>query len=544
VKNLSPIDAFVLIFKGSTSRFTQPLQDQLKFYQELFGQGFWKKTIIEISYWRSRNDDKEERLEDREIDEGKLTHNLNMQLKKKFGLTQDIPVVFVDPMYRDSRGRRNPEEKETFKNETEKLWNFIKSGEPFECQDNCRSPGFLKGTPALKSQPDVNVRLADKVVMEFSIWFSGCDGKGERNYEIYKDGVLIWRVIDEQGEKGKAKKPHTHVKNVNTPADMEVFDQCSQLVGRRQQCDVELSKYKNVQVVLKQTTADCFGSYYVNNTKGRSHEVHIREMIDGSYSEWSEWSAFDKVKGAKERTRVCTEPVNGGAPCSAVGPPTETCSSDKCAEPSTYSRWSDWKCQEVCYNPYKKHLTHEIRDRTCTDATPMHSTQNCAMMGQTIDNSNLQCGGRSEVPPCPEMSQITTVTCGSYYDGTDDNVQLEFRNSYDSNPRETCTTDYLNKPGSEFGAGQTDVWGGGKLMSCNGNRFRPIGDLEFRFITNTWGWNVHHDQLRLCKVKAMFGRNGTAGYSLWQWTGDLYNAHYTGLFNSQSNWRSMTKIDG
>ena len=154
VKNLSPIDAFVLMFKGTTSRFTKPLQDQLSFYQELLGPGFWKKTIIEVSYWRSRDQDKEERWVDREIDEGLLTQNLNMQLKRKFGLTQNIPVVFVDPMYQDSRGRRNPEEKATFKNEIEKLWNFIQSGEPFTCQGNCRSPGFLKGTPALKSSPE------------------------------------------------------------------------------------------------------------------------------------------------------------------------------------------------------------------------------------------------------------------------------------------------------------------------------------------------------------------------------------------------------
>merc|ERR1712062_825342 len=101
----------------------------------------------------------------------------------------------------------------------------------------------------------------------------------------------------------------------NTPADMEVFDQCSQ------RCDV-LSKYKNVQVVLNLMTEDCFGTYYVTNTKGRSQEVHIKEMIDGSYSEWryGEWD-----KGTRERRRVCTEPVNGGDPCSALGPPTETC---------------------------------------------------------------------------------------------------------------------------------------------------------------------------------------------------------------------------
>ena len=29
------------------------------------------------------------------------------------------------------------------------------------------------------------------------------------------------------------------------------------------------------------------------------------------------------------------------------------------------------------------------------------------------------------------MASITTVTCSGYYDGSDDNVQLEFRNSYD-----------------------------------------------------------------------------------------------------------------
>ena len=33
----------------------------------------------------------------------------------------------------------------------------------------------------------------------------------------------------------------------------------------------------------------------MTNTKGRSHEVHIKAMIDGSYSEWSEWSAWDEV---------------------------------------------------------------------------------------------------------------------------------------------------------------------------------------------------------------------------------------------------------
>ena len=133
------------------------------------------------------------------------------------------------------------------------------------------------------------------------------------------------------------------------------------------------------------------------------------------------------------------------------------------------------------------------------------------------------------------MATIITKVCSGYYDGTNDNVQLEFKNSFD----ETCTTD---NNGNEFAFGQTDVWGGGQLMSCNGNRFRPIGDLSFRFLTNTWGWNLHHDQLRLCKVTAQFGRPGLAGYSVWQWNGDLYNAHYSGAYNSQSDWMNMRRI--
>ena len=301
VKNLNQIDVFVLIFKGTTSRFTQSLQKQLSFYEEMLGEDFWKRTIIEISYWRSRNGDKEERLEDRETDEGKLSHDLNMQLKKIFGLTQTIPVYFVDPMYTSKRGEKNPEEAEAFKNETEKLWNFTQSGDPYTCKGHCTSPGFLEGKPSLKSVngnsslKSVNARLKGKVIMEFSIWFGGCDGKGDRSYDIYKDGVHIWTVIDEQGEKGKEWKPKQMTGNENTPPHMKILDECSQFEGSRMECNIELSKYKNVKVVLEDITEDCFGSYYLNNTNGRSEEAHTQKVVDGFYSEWTEWSTWDEV---------------------------------------------------------------------------------------------------------------------------------------------------------------------------------------------------------------------------------------------------------
>ena len=83
--------------------------------------------------------------------------------------------------------------------------------------------------------------------------------------------------------------------NENTPPHMKIFDECSQFTGSRMDCNIELSKYKNVKVVLEDITEDCFGSYYLNNTNARSEEVHIQKVVDGFYSEWTEWSTWDEV---------------------------------------------------------------------------------------------------------------------------------------------------------------------------------------------------------------------------------------------------------
>ena len=143
----------------------------------------------------------------------------------------------------------------------------------------------------------------------------------------------------------------------------------------------------------------------------------------------------------------------------------------------------------------------------------------------------------------PTMGQLFTRVCPGYWDGTDDNIRLEFRNRYPSEPRETCMTDYLDKAGAEFVSGHEDKWLGKKLLSCYGQRFRPIYGLEFRFHSNTWGWNLHVDQVELCAITARFGSPGDAGYSVWQWNGNTTNEKY-GWFNSHSNWNVMTQIAG
>ena len=51
---------------------------------------------------------------------------------------------------------------------------------------------------------------------------------------------------------------------------------------------------------------------------------------------------------------------------------------------STYTQWSGWQCDGVCYNFRKTELT-ETRTRTCIDSRPKHSKINCEMMTHTKD---------------------------------------------------------------------------------------------------------------------------------------------------------------
>lgn len=553
VKQLSPIDAFVLIMKGQgITRFTQPLQDQLAFYQELFGDDFWKNMIIEISFWRSRESDKEDRMDERvgEVngqmrrgkDEGWLKHQLNHQLKKKFGLTTDIPVVFVDPMF-GTRSREKPEELETFKSETEKMWRLIRSPNTYTCKDHCKSPGFLEGKPTLMSEPQINARIDDPVVLVFKVWFSGCEGEGDRSYDIYKDGVKIWTVVDEQGGERTRDKPVDLIKNEDTPMNMMVIDRCSQTKGSRQKCEHEKSKYKTVTVRFNKLAEDNYGTYFVNNTVGGSEQVLIKKMVDGFYSEWSQWGKWDQVKKAKVRTRVCTPPVNGGAPCEALGPAEEECDSLICAEPSTLGPWSNLKCKQVCYNPGKP--TVEFKERNCTDANPRHPKQNCDAYSTTEFTGN-ECSGMSAVEGCPRMTELITKVCDEDYAGTDDNIKLQFRNFYRVGfGQEVCDTDYLGKTNvNDWERGMTQKWGGEILMTCIGPKFRPINGLEFQFHSNTLGANLHTDELTMCGLTAVFGTRGKPGYSKWEWTGSITNHKWDGSYNSYSRWVRMEKTEG
>ena len=137
------------------------------------------------------------------------------------------------------------------------------------------------------------------------------------------------------------------------------------------------------------------------------------------------------------------------------------------------------------------------------------------------------------------MSKVTTLTCGGYWDGTKDNVRLEFKNDLG----ETCGTDYLFfKEKTEFQSNEANIWTGNALESCAGERWRPIGDLYFRWHKNTFLVNLHHDMFAFCGLKVNFGGSDAPGNSRWQWKGRSIGNETFGYYNSYSKWELMTKI--
>ena len=152
-RDIGSIDAFLLTIKGDTTRFTPYLVEQLRFFDELFGEQFWSSTIIEISFWSHTKNDIRRRKQ-RQLDEKKMTGLLNKKLREHFPDIPPIPVVFVDPVY-DASWAEDMESK-IFTNETNKLWSKTVNGKKFDCADDaggCSSPSFLSGTPKLKLSP-------------------------------------------------------------------------------------------------------------------------------------------------------------------------------------------------------------------------------------------------------------------------------------------------------------------------------------------------------------------------------------------------------
>ena len=146
VRSLGDIDAFVLLFKGETNRLTPNIREQINIFQQLFGIEFWRKVIIEITFWPHDRISRKRRAKGRMKTEKEKTANWQTTLRAEMGVPLDVPLVFIDGVIDEEI--TDDEEMEIFNNETQKLMQFMEKGEPYQCSSStCKSTAFQHGVP-------------------------------------------------------------------------------------------------------------------------------------------------------------------------------------------------------------------------------------------------------------------------------------------------------------------------------------------------------------------------------------------------------------
>ena len=181
IKRIGSIDAFILLFKGTDIRFSQPMQDQIKRYVDIFGPEMWENTITEFTFW---GHDKRAIVK-RKYTQGGLNEDSqhkkwNTEYANRFKVPHMIPSVFIDPVYMEEFADNT--ETEINKENTDKLWTLLTQNLTTFGYNNS---AFFAGQPRLLKENHLqNKRLQDHIVVTWQIWLAGCDGPGTQSYTI------------------------------------------------------------------------------------------------------------------------------------------------------------------------------------------------------------------------------------------------------------------------------------------------------------------------------------------------------------------------
>ena len=126
------VHAFVISFKQQENRMTYSLRSMIGLMQKMFGDQFWDNAILEATHWNYHAKNSQLRLQSKpKITEVWWENQFNNLFAREYGLAKKIPAVFIDTYY----DKNNPVEKEKFDENTNKLWTFAKTRNPFECKD-------------------------------------------------------------------------------------------------------------------------------------------------------------------------------------------------------------------------------------------------------------------------------------------------------------------------------------------------------------------------------------------------------------------------
>ena len=126
------IHAFVIAFKQQDNRMTASLRSMIGLFQKMFGDHFWENAILEATHWNYH----EHSIQMRQSSEPPISESwwktqFNRLFAKEYGVHRTLPAIFIDTYY----NKNSPTEVEKFELYTDKLWQFARSRNPFECKD-------------------------------------------------------------------------------------------------------------------------------------------------------------------------------------------------------------------------------------------------------------------------------------------------------------------------------------------------------------------------------------------------------------------------
>ncbi len=141
--------------------------------------------------------------------------------------------------------------------------------------------------------------------------------------------------------------------------------------------------------------------------------------VDGSWGPWGPWSDCSVTAcgqtGTQTRTRTCTPPQNGGAPCAGSSVETQACSTAACPPGPVDGYWGPWGPWSDCSVTACGQTGTQTRTRTCTP--PQNGGAPCA--GSSVETqacSTAACPSIIDV--CPNLSGTqTTIPSGYSFSG-------------------------------------------------------------------------------------------------------------------------------
>lgn len=225
------------------------------------------------------------------------------------------------------------DEDETFINqgETDKLWTLLTQNfTAFECENRCKAPPpFFSGVPWLLEDTSVQYkRLQDRTVFTWQIWYDGCGGNGTKSYNISHV------TLDQADQMTQARVLYVHEVPQHT---------IEERTGQELDDGMEISddpkgKYRTISLIIDSTEEQHFGSFFVENEKGRSEVGQLHQIVDGKWQAWGRWGSCSKPcwwdrkdpRGQRTRNRRCTPPENGGRACPGDSVQSVPCGDEQC----------------------------------------------------------------------------------------------------------------------------------------------------------------------------------------------------------------------